>query len=122
MKVTVLSKENCLLCDQSISILLKNNIQFEKIVVSKDKLFEICEKRVPGWPQILIDGKYVGDGFVLEEYLQEEWEPILEPNTQRFTMFPIQHSNLWEMYKKAQGSFWTAEELILVRTLMTGTY
>lgn len=28
----------------------------------------------------------------------------------RFVLFPLQHKAVWEMYKKAEASFWTAEE------------
>ena len=28
-------------------------------------------------------------------------------------LFPIQHSDIWEMYKKQEASIWTAEELDL---------
>ncbi|MBE36347.1 MAG: ribonucleoside-diphosphate reductase [Opitutaceae bacterium] len=31
----------------------------------------------------------------------------------RFTMFPIRHADMWQMYKKAVASFWTAEEIDL---------
>jgi hypothetical protein len=31
----------------------------------------------------------------------------------RFTMFPIQDSAVWEMYKNAIASFWTVEEVDL---------
>jgi len=40
-------------------------------------------------------------------------EPILTSNPNRFTMFPIGHPSVWEMYKKAEASFWTAEEVDL---------
>mmetsp|Transcript_38242 Transcript_38242/g.64214 ORF Transcript_38242/g.64214 Transcript_38242/m.64214 type:complete len:342 (-) Transcript_38242:500-1525(-) len=40
-------------------------------------------------------------------------EPILTDNPNRFTMFPIGHPSVWEMYKKAEASFWTAEEVDL---------
>lgn len=40
-------------------------------------------------------------------------EPILKDNPNRFVLFPIQHSDIWEMYKKQEASFWTAEELDL---------
>tara|TARA_R110002073_G_scaffold279026_1_gene442916 strand:- start:166108 stop:167079 length:972 start_codon:yes stop_codon:yes gene_type:complete len=40
-------------------------------------------------------------------------EPILEPNDNRFVIFPIQHDDIWEWYKKQQASFWTAEEIDL---------
>ncbi|GFZ21916.1 ribonucleotide reductase 2A [Actinidia rufa] len=44
---------------------------------------------------------------------EEETEPILVEKSQRFCMFPIRYSQLWEMYKKAEASFWTAEEVDL---------
>ena len=34
-------------------------------------------------------------------------EPLLDPNDDRFTMFPIKYGDIWEMYKKAEASFWT---------------
>lgn len=40
-------------------------------------------------------------------------EPLLAPNPDRFCMFPIQYPKVWEMYKKAEASFWTAEEVDL---------
>ncbi|KAJ4894398.1 Ribonucleoside-diphosphate reductase small chain A [Raphanus sativus] len=45
----------------------------------------------------------------------EEWEeePLLRAQNQRFTMFPIRYKSIWEMYKKAEASFWTAEEVDL---------
>ncbi|KAF3457214.1 hypothetical protein FNV43_RR01871 [Rhamnella rubrinervis] len=43
----------------------------------------------------------------------EQEEPILTDKTQRFCMFPIRYKQLWEMYKKAEASFWTAEEVDL---------
>lgn len=38
-------------------------------------------------------------------------EPILAPNEGRFVLFPIQHDDIWAFYKKAEASFWTAEEI-----------
>ena len=40
-------------------------------------------------------------------------EPILEENKNRFVLFPIQHNDIWNFYKKAEASFWTAEEIDL---------
>ncbi|KAL3813896.1 hypothetical protein ACJIZ3_015164 [Penstemon smallii] len=44
-------------------------------------------------------------------------EPLLAPNPDRFCMFPIQYPQIWEMYKKAEASFWTAEEVDLSQDL-----
>jgi hypothetical protein len=44
-------------------------------------------------------------------------EPILIENKDRFVLFPIKHNAIWEMYKKAEASFWTAEEIDLAQDL-----
>jgi ribonucleoside-diphosphate reductase beta chain len=40
-------------------------------------------------------------------------EPLLQENKDRFVLFPIKYKDIWEMYKKAEASFWTAEEIDL---------
>ena len=40
-------------------------------------------------------------------------EPILQENKNRFVIFPIQHDDIWQWYKKQEASFWTAEEVDL---------
>jgi len=40
-------------------------------------------------------------------------EILLEENKERFVLFPIRYPKIWEMYKKAEASFWTAEEIDL---------
>lgn len=44
-------------------------------------------------------------------------EPILQENKDRFVLFPIKHDAIWQMYKKAEASFWTAEEIDLSQDL-----
>ena len=44
-------------------------------------------------------------------------DPILELSTSRFTTFPIRYPDLWALYKKAIGSFWTVEEIDLAGDL-----
>ncbi len=48
-------------------------------------------------------------------------EPILEKNEGRFVIFPIQHHDIWEWYKKSEASFWTAEEIDLHQDLTDWT-
>lgn len=45
----------------------------------------------------------------------EREETLLKPNKSRFVLFPIQHQEIWEMYKKHEASFWTAQEIDLSR-------
>ncbi|KAI9012316.1 ribonucleoside-diphosphate reductase subunit M2 B-like protein [Hyaloraphidium curvatum] len=40
-------------------------------------------------------------------------EPLLVADPNRFSLFPIQYHEVWQMYKKAEASFWTAEEVDL---------
>lgn len=44
-------------------------------------------------------------------------EPILTENKNRFVLFPIEHNDIWNFYKKAEASFWTAEEIDLSQDL-----
>ena len=44
-------------------------------------------------------------------------EPILQENNNRFVIFPIEHHDIWEWYKKCEASFWTAEEIDLHQDL-----
>lgn len=57
----------------------------------------------------------------IEEVLPENTvvsEPILEENPNRFVLFPIQHNDIWNFYKKAEASFWTAEEIDLAADIV----
>lgn len=44
-------------------------------------------------------------------------EPILQENKDRFVIFPIQHHDIWQWYKKQEACFWTAEEIDLHQDL-----
>ncbi len=45
-------------------------------------------------------------------------EDILVEDPGRFVIFPLKHSDIWEMYKQAEHSFWTAEEIDLAEDLV----
>merc|ERR1711860_296688 len=44
-------------------------------------------------------------------------EPLLKANPRRFVILPIEYDSIWKMYKKAEASFWTAEEVDLSKDL-----
>jgi ribonucleoside-diphosphate reductase subunit M2 len=51
---------------------------------------------------------------ISKEYIElEKSDPLLMENPHRWVMFPIQYPEVWEMYKKHEASFWTAEEIDL---------
>jgi ribonucleoside-diphosphate reductase beta chain len=49
--------------------------------------------------------------------MSAQTEPLLQENSERFVLFPIKHSDIWRMYKDAEASFWTAEEIDLTPDL-----
>lgn len=38
-------------------------------------------------------------------------EPILQENKNRFVLFPIEHKEIWELYKKAEQGFWCIDSI-----------
>ncbi|KAK7033546.1 Ribonucleotide-diphosphate reductase (RNR), small subunit [Paramarasmius palmivorus] len=55
--------------------------------------------------------------FVGDVELPESEEPLLKESKRRFVLFPIQYPEIWQMYKKAEASFWTAEEMDLSKDI-----
>ncbi len=53
--------------------------------------------------------------------MSQQVEPILAENKDRFVIFPIQHHDLWEWYKKSMASIWTAEEIDLQQDITDWT-
>lgn len=48
-------------------------------------------------------------GIVDIELEKEEY--LLQENPNRFVIFPIKEQEIWDYYKKAEGSFWKVEEI-----------
>lgn len=44
-------------------------------------------------------------------------EHILQENRDRFVMFPLKYHDIWDMYKIAEHSFWTSEEIDLAQDI-----
>ncbi|KAF8812328.1 beta subunit of ribonucleotide reductase [Phlegmacium glaucopus] len=89
----------------------------------KDTIKVIDDERLPQSPESLtqdaeddilpIRRKFVGDVG-----LPESEEPLLKESRRRFVLFPIQYHEIWQMYKKAEASFWTAEEMDLSKDVL----
>ena len=68
-----------------------------------------------------------GDNMVIEhnrnddgieiDLSREHIEPMLQESDDRFVLFPIEHADVWEMYKQHAASFWTAEEIDLAEDM-----
>eukprot|EP00970_Alexandrium_tamarense_P001987 scaffold270_cov207-Alexandrium_tamarense.AAC.15 len=65
----------------------------------------------------------LGEKIVMSDHRRAESEgrhaeePLLKENPGRFVLFPIKEPEIWKMYKKAEASFWTAEEIDLAEDL-----
>lgn len=44
-------------------------------------------------------------------------EPLLKEDSNRYVLFPIQHDDIWKMYKKQMDCFWRAEEIDLSKDI-----
>lgn len=44
-------------------------------------------------------------------------EPLLKEDPNRYVLFPIQHDDIWKMYKKQMDCFWRAEEIDLSKDI-----
>ncbi|XP_035534293.1 uncharacterized protein LOC118340437 [Morone saxatilis] len=70
--------------------------------------------------ELVVDGRCVfvfQPKAVKKSGAEEEEEPLLKENPRRFVIFPIKYHDIWQMYKKAEASFWTAEEVDLSKDL-----
>jgi len=117
MKIKILSKPGCEYCDHAVDLCQSENMDYEKVMVNNEELKEACGPGATTYPQIFIDDTHVGSYFDFQDWVENEYEPMLAPDPNRFTVFPIKHPNLWDLYKKAQMSNWTAEEMDLSKDM-----
>lgn len=64
-----------------------------------------------------IDSTQIYDTAVSDCKARDAAEPILQENPNRFVIFPIQHHDLWKMYKDHVSVFWRPEEVDLSKDL-----
>lgn len=110
MGIEILSRDGCKYCDYAKQLCVDLKLDFTYTRVSKDALTQRCGTDVSTYPQIFVKGVHIGGYTEFQEYIRDA-EPILLPTLKRFTVFPIEYDNLWSLYKKAQMSNWTAEEV-----------
>jgi len=111
MKIQIYSKEGCTYCDRAVDLCEQEGITYEKVMIGKEELETLCGGKFEAYPQIFKDGERLGNYFDFEDFLENTYEPLLTPSDNRYTVFPLKYENLWSLYKKAQMSNWTAEEI-----------
>ena len=92
---------------------MKKRILFAHDFIENIENLQIGDKKVAAKPMTVTPRKKLQQ--TPEEFNNTETleEPLLTENPRRFVILPIQYSDIWRMYKKAQASFWTAEEVDL---------
>lgn len=124
---TVLSKMGCGFCDKAKALLARMGLPFAEVRCEDgEELRSELEARscaaVPEpltFPQIidpagaLVPGGFAGLAGLLDP--SPSAEPLLAPNPNRFTPFPIEDHEMWDMYKRATASFWVADEIALAQ-------
>lgn len=117
MKVQIYSKDECDLCEAATKLCNSEGFDYEKIKIDREELKKLCGGKLDSYPQIFMNNRRIGNYFEFQDYIEDEYEPLLEPTLDRFTVFPLKHQNLWDLYKKAQMSNWTAEEIDLSKDM-----
>jgi len=49
--------------------------------------------------------------------INDDDEILLKKNDQRFVLFPIKYNDVYQLYKKAESSFWTVSEIDLAKDM-----
>lgn len=81
----------------------------------EDGVFDLSLDPSADTAQHPLDAEFVAERAKLKAL--EKDEPILQENPNRFVLFPIKYNSIWQAYKKAEASFWTAEEVDLGKDL-----
>ena len=71
MKVIIYSKEGCEYCDHAKTLCESEGLDFEKIMVDKEELKEVCGGSVSTYPQISIDGRLIGNYFEFQDFMED---------------------------------------------------
>ena len=115
MGIEILSRTGCDYCTYAEDLCRTMHLDYTKVETDRAELIARCPQATT-WPQVFVNGTHVGDYFAFQTYVDQA-EPMLLPTMDRFTVFPIEHEHLWNLYKKAQMSNWTAEEIDVSRDM-----
>ncbi|XP_057312695.1 ribonucleoside-diphosphate reductase subunit M2 B-like [Hydractinia symbiolongicarpus] len=85
----------------------------DKMMSEKENLVTQLEKRMQNPMKHDVEIIKQAKPTTTIDVSNNEDEPLLRENPRRFVMFPIQYPDIWKMYKQAEASFWTAEEVDL---------
>jgi ribonucleoside-diphosphate reductase beta chain len=113
MDLVMYSKDNCPRCDIAERLLKTHNIG-GVVLKKRNNLYGLLkelgaqeEDEISSFP-VFYDGTRA---YTSDTFLQKYGEPLLIENPDRFVLFPIRYTDLWEMYERLVASFWTVSEI-----------
>jgi ribonucleoside-diphosphate reductase subunit M2 len=111
----VFTKAGCPICEAAKRLLQDRELPYEAVECQTVddvyvKLGMLAPAGLSSFPVILRDNRFVGGFTHLRDMLEE---PILAESPTRFSAFPVQYPAIYDLYKKAVASFWTADEISL---------
>ncbi len=119
MSLIIYSKNECINCNLLKNALKQSGVKYEEIKFKN--LYEVYKivSKVPGFEEEQLQSfPIVNDNLKIlnyEEAMNKYCEPILFPNNNSYTFYPIKYPSVYEMYKKARASFWQPEEISLLK-------
>lgn len=112
-RFTVYSRPGCVWCERAKAALAARGLAWTEIPDADADAVATRTGRAPrSWPQVFCGRRHLGGCRALLEFLDE---PLLRPDHRRFTPFPLRYPDLWDLYKRAVASFWTADEVSLAQ-------
>jgi ribonucleotide reductase beta subunit family protein with ferritin-like domain/glutaredoxin len=139
---TILSRRGCWGCERAADLLQDRATLVEctgRVAQAATDMGLRLTRPADTYPQIFKDGTHLGglDELEMDLALTASSAPppaltassapppastassarcvVLTPSTARFTAFPVEHPDLWALYKRAVASFWTADEISLAK-------
>lgn len=116
LDIHIYSKPKCVNCDTIKEILTNNSFEFTQSthsslydLIQTSNLDEDTIISIGTFPIINYNNQYFGYKHALHIFDED----ILLQNKNRFSLYPIEHGDIFEMYKKARSSYWQPDEISL---------
>lgn len=115
----ILAKAGCRYCDDAKTLLHDRGIPYDTITCdtledARTHLGVLAPTALSTFPVVVdMETREIVGGFTqLRDRLDE---PILRRTLSRFSAFPVEYPAIYELYKRAVASFWTADEILLTQ-------
>lgn len=110
------TRDQCPYCDAAKklfedSAIAHEIIECKNVADMRIRVGHFAPGTLKSFPFIVAPGGRIVGGFT--QLRDELDEPVLHDSLARFSLFPLQHPDIYSLYQKALASFWTADEISL---------